>query len=537
MNPIRPLEDKRPLPDFSLLITRLEHQIIHQQDQARICQVLRNERIWKALNIDKMLKWASLAQMAGETETACRVWTHIHKTSPGVPEAWQNHLDLLSILGEKEKMARLLAVCRRFVDETLYSKWVSAYGVSDRPDPQDDIQAASKVFEALHRRRQAINRFLELFSGRQDCFARQWVEKKENKQGYVPIRRPLEPQDLEDHFRGLKTYGIYLLKSDGKTNTAVIDVDLRKPYRMERIKADEKNLVKRELIYFMERITELSGQAGLLPLIEFSGGKGYHFWYFFEFPVRPEQARSALESIRQSVAKDLSAFAVEVFPKQDQLKGKGLGNLVKLPLGVHRLTGKRSYFVKCRDRSVEAQLDFLSKVRPTDPEKLKKIEAAAMAAPVFIHPRWENWAKSYPELFSLERKCPPLAQLIAVCRNARTLSLREEKVLFQTIGFLPRAKTLLHYLLASLTDYNPHLVDYRLSRVRGTPLGCRRIHSLLNYTGDLCLLEASADYQHPLLHLDEWKGACGKKTEKLENLTGALENLKTAIIQAQKFLE
>jgi hypothetical protein len=39
--------------------------------------------------------------------------------------------------------------------------------------------------------------------------------------------------------------------------------------------------------------------------------------------------------------------------------------------------------------------------------------------------------------------------------------------------------------MAFLPDYNPHLVDFRLSRLRGTPLGCRRIHSLLSFTGEI----------------------------------------------------
>ncbi|MBU0985665.1 MAG: DNA primase [Proteobacteria bacterium] len=392
-------------------------------------------------------------------------------------------------------------------------------------------------FERLRYRQQVFKRYLDLFSGREDCFARQWVDKQQHKQGYVPVRRPLEPNDLEDHFKGLKTYGFYLLKADGSVKTAVIDVDLRTDYRGKSLKADERNLVKRELYYLIERITELSEQAGLRPLIEFSGGKGYHFWYFFDAPLKPEKPRAILEKIKKSIVGDLSAFAIEVFPKQDHLKGKGLGNLVKLPLGVHRLTGKRSYFVKCHNRSIDAQLDFLSKVQHIDPEKIDIVVNDGGDKKVFIHPRWEKWAKSYPELFTLESRCPPLAQVMAACRNRQNLSVREEKIILQTIGFLPRAKTLLHHLLSSLADYNPHLVDYKLSRIRGAPLGCRRIHSLLSYTGDWCRIDVSAEYLHPLLHLEEWKSAWGKKSEKVENLSGALEGLKAAIIQAQRFLE
>lgn len=537
MGVIDPSEHKKSLTDFSLLISRLEKQIFRPENQAKTHQILKNERIWKTLDIDQMLKWANLAQMAGEMDTALEILAHINLIAPENLDAWQNHFSLLSILAKKEETAKVLAQCQKHVDEQRYHQWVKSFSMPDRSVSEDDIQSVSMPFESLRYRQQVLKRYLDLFSGREDCFARQWVDKKQNKQGYVPVRRPLEPQDLEDHFKGLKTYGFYLLKVDGSVKTSVIDVDLRTDFRGKKLKTDEKSLVKRELFYFMERITELSEQAGLRPLIEFSGGKGYHFWYFFDAPLKPEKPRAVLAKIKKSVIGDLSAFAIEVFPKQDHFKGKGLGNLVKLPLGVHRLTGKRSHFVKCHNRSIDAQLDFLSKVQYADPEKFDKLENNGEDKKVFIHPRWEKWAKSYPELFTLESRCPPLAQLMVACRNGQNLSVREEKILFQTIGFLPRAKTLLHHLFSSLADYNLHLVDYKLSRIRGTPLGCRRIHSLLTYTGDWCRMDVSAEYQHPLFHLDEWKSAWGKKSEKVDNLSGALENLKAAIIQAQRFLE
>ena len=55
----------------------------------------------------------------------------------------------------------------------------------------------------------------------------------------------MEFQDLEDHFRGTKTYGMYLLQSDGTVKTAVIDVDLVKEYRDKKTGADDANKIKR----------------------------------------------------------------------------------------------------------------------------------------------------------------------------------------------------------------------------------------------------------------------------------------------------
>jgi len=43
---------------------------------------------------------------------------------------------------------------------------------------------------------------------------------------------------------------------------------------------------------------------------------------------------------------DTATTTIEVFPKQDDMDGKGFGNLIRLPLGIHRRTGVRTVFVK-----------------------------------------------------------------------------------------------------------------------------------------------------------------------------------------------
>jgi hypothetical protein len=130
-----------------------------------------------------------------------------------------------------------------------------------------------------------------------------------------------------------------------------------------------------------------------------------------------------------------------------------------------------------------------------------------------------------------------MGQIIAACRSGKALSMREEKVIYQTLGFLPQAKKLAHALLSGSSEYNPHLVDYRLSLVRGKPLGCKRIHSLLGFTGEMCPFPQTADYLHPLLHLGEWVPQETDRSEKVESLSASLESLKLAIAQVERFLK
>lgn len=120
-------------------------------------------------------------------------------------------------------------------------------------------------------------------------------------------------------------------------------------------------------------------------------------------------AKEMLDSVRQSLQPDLSAFDMEVFPKQVQLTGKGLGNLVKLPLGIHRLTGKRSYFIECVDRGLDAQLDFLARIRPDKTGGLPRPSEKTGEKNLYVHPRWQKSAEDYPDCFgwnAVVRPCP-----------------------------------------------------------------------------------------------------------------------------------
>ena len=539
MNPGHPVSSSATaVPDLTLVLARLERAVLHGEVPEEVRTTLGRRALWQNLDSQGRLRWARLAQAAGEMETALAVLGAINSETPEMIDAWQDRLELLAVLDRRAELARVAATGRSVLDEKTYRRWMARAAEKEAGASAGEEEAVSGPFARLRGREAAVKRFLDLFAGREDCFARQWANREEMRQGYAPVRRPLAYEDVEEHLAGRKTYGIYLMRADATVTCAVIDADLKADFRHRKLPADERRKVQREAGYLVTRIRELSQTAGLAPLLETSGGKGLHFWYFFENAMPAETVRRLLGPLAGNLAADLSVFSLEVFPKQDQLTGKGFGNLVKLPLGVHRLTGKRSFFPECADRSVDAQLRFLAQVKPA-PASVFDHQPAVDTARLVVHPRFAQWAEAYPELYRLHQCCPPLGHLMTACRERTApLALREEKILYQTIGFLPRAKLLLHHLLEAGSEYNPHEVDYRLSRLRGTPLGCRRIHQLLGYQGDFCRFEEEVDYAHPLLHLAEYdRGLDGRgRPEKVENLAGALEALQVSIEQVKRFM-
>jgi len=526
--------------DYTLLLKRMEKVLIQNGGNEKCRAILRKKDIWTKLTLNQSLKWAGMARIAGLIDTAFEMYEGLINTFPDQENAWKEYIELLDMLDQKQSLVSVVKRAEKNFPKSLVHEWMRQDAISGSIRVQTDFAAAPDPFVKMQTRQKYLANYLSLFFGRRDVFARQWADKKTGKSGYVPVRRPIGISDVEDHLKGLKTYGFYLMDKNAHVRCGVIDADLVLKFRNRTKDVKIARQLKKEQSYMISRIKESSEMLELNPVIEVSGYKGFHFWYFLDKPVPASGIRKALLEVTLPLKPDLSFFDLEVFPKQDHLTGKGFGNLVKFPLGIHRLTGKKSFFSACLKKDSTSQLGYLENVKKSGADAVRSVPEKTVLHNLVLHPKMEAVSKKYPGLFELERCCPAVGHIIAEAREKRSLSAREEKILFQTIGFLPDARKTIHYLMSMDTEYNPHMVDYKLSRIRGTPLGCRRVHSLTGFIGRYCDLEPdSTGYLHPLIHLQGWQRISQKKTlksKKTGNLSDALENMKAAIIQVERFI-
>jgi len=515
--------------DFELLLRRLREAIIRNDQPERAIAILKRRETLLQLSPEQCLEWSRLAQMSGEMDIALDSLAYVNDKQPDMDQAWIEHWELLNLLGKGKEAASLRARALTLRPDLA----VSLIRPVEGPEPEEQDFVVDEPFFRSKREEELILRYMQVFQGREDCFARQWADKQAKTSGYVPVRKPITPTEIREHLSGLKTYGIYLLQTDSRVRVGVLDADL-KIVKGKDTSGTIIGQARRERDYLLERTVALAREDGLEPIVEFSGGKGYHFWFAFEEPQEAARVRGALGRIAQRLKGDLSFFQLEVFPKQDKLAGKGFGNLVKLPLGIHRAAGKPSYFLPRVEGDIWQQLESLKGLKYST---LCAGPARDTASKVLLHPRQSEWLAPFAELKLLIEKCPALGRIIMACRNSKSLGVREEKILFSTIGFLKRGKTLTHALMQNIPEYNPHLVDYRLSMQRGTPLGCRKIHSLLNLSMDFCDFVNPAPYPHPLLHFPEWSADQGQgRAERVSNLQGALDQLRQCISTVIRFL-
>lgn len=183
-----------------------------------------------------------------------------------------------------------------------------------------------------------IEEYRRLFVHRDDVFAVQ-----QSGGAYLPERRSLTDDDIEEHLAGLWSIGTYVVDPNGHTVSSVVfDLDTHDESTTDTLCELVTRLVS--LCQSHESIE----QRGLPMLLkEFSGNKGTHVWLFLSEPVPAVR-------VRRWIAKDFlplwvsetGGATLEVFPKQDEVTEGGYGNLVKLPLGVHAVSGARSEIIR-----------------------------------------------------------------------------------------------------------------------------------------------------------------------------------------------
>jgi len=147
---------------------------------------------------------------------------------------------------------------------------------------------------------------------------------------YNPVMSVPKVNDVEKHLIGDAVMGAYTLRQDNTVMWMCFDVD------------------SSDLQAAKDLTLKLSNFLQTVPhAIEFSGNKGYHVWLFFSKPVPAENVRAIGAEIREQIGGKIAGDPhVEIFPKQDKLtESNPLGNLVKLPLGLHPVSKNRSCFI------------------------------------------------------------------------------------------------------------------------------------------------------------------------------------------------
>lgn len=483
----------------------------------------------------------------GDDVRARRVWERLTALEPTDPET-QHALAVLD--------ARAGRLPRRDQRE---SASLGELRASGRPEPGDwpnvDDDAALT--------------FVARFGGREGVHARQWVNGP-GHQGYTPVNEPLSPAVAKAHLLGQYTVGVYPVRQNQTVRFLAFDFDAAKGTRDQVAQGTRQWEAALRLVHAAAvRLLEVAAAEGLTGLLEDSGWKGRHVWFFFTSAVPAASARQLAERLLARLPALPPEVSVEVFPKQAQLRPEQLGNLIKLPLGVHRVTGRRSLFLHADGTAEADPIEALRTVPLIDRDSLASL-IAQMPASAASGPNgrarsrtgqdngieaddvtpWDDGSRrpsgpmpvSYePPAYRLDEdveaqtllaRCSVLRDIVGRAHTQGTLSHEERSVVTYTMGHLTLGAAAVNAVLDHVPGHDP--TERLKSPLRGHPTSCPKIRTKVSAVaervGCACAFGAgAAAYPTPLIHVQEARSrGVG---------AGVTTSIELSMLQAERLVE
>jgi hypothetical protein len=166
-----------------------------------------------------------------------------------------------------------------------------------------------------------ISLYRSLFATRDDVFAKYWADMMNKKTGYVPVYKlnqkthALTGDVIREHLLGKQTIGVYPLFPDNTTAFLAIDFD------------------GNDWLVLARKVIEQAKLINIFSYLERSrSGEGGHVWIFFDQCIVAHKARQLGKLLLFQAGITTRKTFDRMFPSQDVHTGKGLGNLICLPL-------------------------------------------------------------------------------------------------------------------------------------------------------------------------------------------------------------
>ncbi|MBI2528932.1 MAG: hypothetical protein HYV93_23485 [Candidatus Rokubacteria bacterium] len=463
---------------------------------------------------DALGRLAALYEERGEPEHAVECAERRFRLRPEDIGALGALIDLLIGAGALERAGEVVESARGRIDpvqvDAVAGRLRTARSVLDDEEEGDAEEPAAPTDAD-------VVRFAHLFAGRENVYARQWWNQ-DGRGGYTPVHEPFTFQVARNHLLGNVTVGTYPIRLDGTATFFAVDLDITKrALETARSSVAEarrlRDLVAREARRMLDDLAVL----GLPAVLEDSGYKGRHLWVFLEAPEDAavlRQLGSLLLGACGPTSPDLHA---EFFPKQAST-GAGIGNLIKLPLGIHRRTGRWSRIFRADGLAEPAPHAALRQHPRVSREALHAAIAALKrresgprpAAPEAGEgaeqaPAWTAADfDTHPEVGHLMGHCPVLVALRDKAEKNRRLTHDEQVVLAHTVGHSGAGVLAVNYLLDRCVDVAPTAA--LRTPLSGNPMSCAKIRKRIPHvSGSVacnCRFDFAQDhYPTPRLHL------------------------------------
>lgn len=282
---------------------------------------------------------------------------------------------------------------------------------------------------------------------------------------YEKCSDPIDEKMLKSHFDGDVVLG-KRLNCNGKSNILVIDID------------SKNNIKKAKEI--AEKLQSDLEKRGVIAYIEFSGNKGYHVWILFNDFIAIYKLNNYIENVMNDLG--IKKEAVEIIPKYNKLSETQ--EIIKLPLGIHPISKKKSYFL-----DVKSVKDMILNTYKDNEEILNEL--------------WNKVKEDFIEIYEVANNCTIIKKIIDYGILKGHMSHFNRLILTYVFPKLENGDEFIHFIMEHLDNYSHSITSKYIAKAPEYAISCKKLKDYYKDTDFICTnckFNISGTYNSPILH-------------------------------------
>ena len=374
------------------------------------------------------------------------------------------------------------------------------------------IQSAVGVVEPLVTK-YSVENILRLFVGREDVFAKETLDVHGRRKKEIDYR-PLTERIVAEHLNGKSTIDTYIQRPNATVRFMVIDIDISKRIILTVNRSSDgfQHYLQKALDYAAE-VKKVLAHWGIRACIEYSGNRGYHVWVLFTEWIQTRYANLLWDALEASLKKD-EDITIEFFPNKTRvLDGKKMGQVIKLPFGIHIKSGERSYFLDEEGSPVtdiDAMMDSMPRTTLAEVKKVltlcDKAENTSGLRQVQVQEDLSAYEPLAVSVADVLHKCALLRYLCQKSVKTGYLTHYERLTVLYVFGHLGNdGKQFVHQVMSFTLNYKFQVTDHFINKCPEKPISCVKLREqykqLTAEIGCSCAFKRKENcYPSPVLH-------------------------------------
>ncbi len=377
-------------------------------------------------------------------------------------------------------------------------------------DPGDNVVNHEESGPAVD---ELVAALTDWFHGRQDMYAVEQV-LADGRRCYENVREPLTSDVWRRHLQGMVTVGQYVVDSNATVRYALFDLDIPKPVWItvsgnETMRAEALAKVRETAA----RAAGIARARGFPAHLEDSGRRGFHVWFFFEESIPLRMAYRFLEKLQELMGAVPSGLTVERFPNAKKLAVESLGQVIKLPFGIHGVTRRFSAMIQddgSPDGAFVKRLAIMPRISRQEVAAFVEEPGSDNAAPGLavnaVRPLYDS------RVTAVLKGCSIVAHIVNKAEQTRFLSHSERLLLLHVFhGLGETGDEFVHFVIGHCYDYQRAITQKYIAKSMPWPIRCDRVREkfaeLSTFLPCRCVFKPAYDgcrYPSPLRHSGEW---------------------------------